>query len=170
MADPLIEVAKAIVDDLNADPGGNFGTGFTAVRSYAEWEIALRDVGELKVDVVPVAYLLNEMADRNGTLLYQVAVHIGVRKRLRRDSDTTRFDLAEVDDLVQLTRRLSDWFASDSGRPHELAAYPQAMWIAEGVKNNRSEILQTCDKKMLRTGGQYTGVIQVLYEVQAVPA
>lgn len=167
MAEPLVDTAEAIVTDVNA---ATFAVSFAAELSYAEWDVKLTDLDTLHVDVVPAGYISNTLDDRGGFLRWEVAVHIGVRKRLRIDGTSKRYDPAEVKELIGLTRALSDYFANDgSGGPHELSTYSQATWIADAEKNNRSEILETCDKKMLRVNAQYTGVVQVLYEIGDSP-
>jgi len=158
--------------DLNTDPSTNFGVDFTAVRSYAEWDVKLEEMDSLHVDVVPAGQPVCRLADRGGTIEHQVVAHIGVRKRFRRDQQTRRFELSEVDDLILITQKISEFFSSDSitGRPRTLSDFPKASWLEEGEGGNRSQILQLCDKAMLRQHSQYTGVVQLVYEVFQAPS
>lgn len=168
----LVDVATAILKDLNANPKTNFGVKFIAVRSYAEWDVALEGSGldELHVDVVPAGQPINTLADRGGNIEYETVIHIGIRQRFRRGGETKRFDLSEIDPLVLLTERIADYFASDGGVPHQLSTMNSATWKPEGTGNESSGILQPVDKTMLRMHGQFTGIVQLIYEVIRTPA
>lgn len=153
MAAVAVDVAKAILNALNSDPLTDFGVAFTAVRSYAEWDELLEDLDTLHVDVVPAKHRKTELADRGGAILHEVGIHVATRKRLRVDETTQRFDLDEVDDLVLLTEKISDHFIQ-----LELATLSGATWI-------ECKIISDYVRKHLRTNSQYTGIVEIAYEV-----
>lgn len=156
MSEPLIDVAEAVVVDLNLAPLSNFGFAFTALLSYAEWDLELTD-NTLHVDVVPVGYMTSELADRSGQVEHAVAVHIAVRKRLKRATLTKRFVPADVKALITATRKINDFFVL-----RELTTMASAIWVQVP---GESPIESAYDRDHLRLNSQFTGIVKVAYEV-----
>lgn len=152
MSAVLVDVASAILTDLNADPITNFGYDFTAVRSYAEWDENLEEFGTLHVDVVPAADESTH-ADRSGNVTFSPTTQIVVRQRFRRDETTQRFDLDDIDGLVGALEKIHDFFVQ-----HQLSTLTNATWIS-------SKIAAPYVKSLLKTNHQYTGIVEVKFEV-----
>lgn len=149
----MVDVADAVLTDINADPEGNFGEFFVARRSYGEWDDQLEEIDQLFVDVVPAKHPLSEAADRSGAVLHHVDVQIVVRRRLRRTAETKRFRLSEVDGLLQLNENIFNYFIQ-----HPLSDLATATW-------RESKLVTDYVRRHLRDFSQYTGISQVTYEV-----
>ncbi len=72
------QVADALVTDLNA---GSFTESFTATRSYAGWQLKLKNLSTTRVDVVPVS-LADMSLDADDKQNSEAVVDIVMRKRL----------------------------------------------------------------------------------------
>lgn len=167
MPTPLTQVADAIVAELNAAAGsGAFGDEFVAMqarRSYACEDMKLRDVGVLRVDVIPSVWQ-TELATRN-SVKHTIGCDIGVRYRFPddfQDAETGLVDSAPVDDLVALLHQLWEYFmpATDSGDPRQLTDLPGAAWES-------TEIKAPFVPQHLEEMQQYTGIVQVTFAVYA---
>ena len=145
----LIEIADAVVAELNDAGPGRFGSwpdSVAAVRAYQP-QFDLKDMAELHVTVVPGSWDTSPL-DRSGDQ-DDYAVQIGVQKKLSDGSDTD----AEVDDLAGLVREIADFLKR---RPLPLA--PGAVWIR--TQNNPFLLAEHLEE--LR---QFTSVLAVTYRV-----
>jgi hypothetical protein len=111
-----IDIADAVTAELNAAPAGTFDPAITAVRRVLP-EFDLADLAELKVSVVPKA--LEITGSTRATSQYEIAVDIGVQKKLGKDLD------AEVAALGTLMDQIADYL-----RRRPLSAAPFAAWVS----------------------------------------
>jgi len=111
----VLNVADAVVEELNTAPGDTFGLEFTAVRRVVP-EYDLRRVGGLQVVVVPRA-VTAEMETRSH-LLYDVQVDIGVQQHVGKELDEA------VEELMELVETIGDYL-----RNRRLGAPTHASWV-----------------------------------------
>jgi hypothetical protein len=157
MASVLVTVAEAVKDELAL---GSFVRTIAPERSYADWDEELTDAGLLHVDVVPVRVADTQLAAR-GELQYSCEVDIGVRYRFsqeEREQYSGRVSVAEVDALVDLVEQFHEYFTDADNAGRRLSTYTAATWQATDIRASYS-------RDMLRTLGQFTGVVRVTYEV-----
>jgi len=103
----VIDIADAVVAELNAAPAGTFDPAFT---------FDLAELAELKVTVVPKAVEISGSTRSVGQ--FDCQIDIGVQKKLGKDLDTETAGLCGlVDAIAAYLRR----------RP--LAATPHAVWL-----------------------------------------
>ena len=112
----VIDIADAVAAELNAAPPDTFSQAVTAARMVLP-EFDLEDLAELKVTVVPKAVEITGAA-RSGSQ-YEIAVDVGVQKKLGQDLDT------EVAALATLVEEISDYLCR-----RQLAQTPWAAWTA----------------------------------------
>ena len=112
----VIDIADAVAAELNGAPPETFSQAFTAVRMVLP-EFDLADLADLKVTVVPKAVEITGAT--RGTSQYEIAVDVGVQKKLGKDLD------AEVAVLGTLVDEISDYLCR---RP--LSQAPWAAWSA----------------------------------------
>lgn len=112
----VIDIADAVAAELNAAPAGTFNPAFTAVRRVLP-EFDLTDLAELKVSVVPKS--VGIAGSTRATSQYEIAVDIGVQKKLGKDLDS------EVAALSTLMDQIADYL-----RRRPLAAAPFASWVS----------------------------------------
>lgn len=152
----IISLAEAIVTELNSDPVTNFGLSFKAERSYADWKDELKDLDVLKVDVIPITYPQFELGTHDA-IDHQATCQIVMRKRLipatDRNSDTGRVINAVVDKYVEAMQKVAAYFVK-----LELSDYIAATWVKCGFP-------MCYDRQHLRDNSQYTGIVEVTYEV-----
>ena len=111
----VIDIADAVVAELNAAPAGTFDHVFTAMRRVLP-EFDLAELAELKVTVVPKAVEITGATRSVGQ--FDCQTDIGVQKKLGKDLDTETAGLCGlVDAIAAYLRR----------RP--LAATPHAVWV-----------------------------------------
>jgi len=156
MASELVEISKAVTDDINSNVS-TFSVDFEeANRFYAgSLDEELKDLEVLHVDVVPVGYATSELDDRNHWL-FRCSADIGVRKRFRyseRDQNTGRILSADADCLVDLVQEIFEFFS-----PRTLSNYTQANW-------HECVIRAAYSKRDIRQHGQFTGIVRVTYDV-----
>ena len=111
----VIDIADAVVVELNAAPAGTFIPAITAVRRVLP-EFNLSDLAELKVSVAPKAVEISGSTRSVGQ--FDLQVDIGVQKKLGKDLDT------EVATLCGLTDAIMAYL-----RQRPLAAAPHAAWV-----------------------------------------
>ncbi len=159
MASAMIEVAKAIVTELNADPVTNFGHSFTAERSYGEWNRKLEDVGALKVDVVDAGYVSSEVWDRGDgvtpNMRHVVAVQIAIRQRFSPTSQ--KMLVADIDPLKTLCEEIHDFFVFN-----ELTGFTQATWVPT-AGDKPIEVSGAVED--MKEHHQFSGVVRLHFEV-----
>ena len=135
----LVDIAQAVVEDLNAQP---FSQAFTAVRSYVP-RAALEDLDVLRVSVVPRSTRPGLAA--RGRRQREVAIDVGIQRRLA-DPD----NLAEIDALVAFVEEVVD---SLEGRRLTAAG---AGFLE--IENEPAVAVEHLDQK-----GVFTSVITVRY-------
>ena len=111
-----IDIADAVASEINAATPGTFSETFTAQRMVLP-EFELSDLAELKVTVVPKSVKIT--GTTRSASEYEIAIDIGIQKKLGKDLNT------EVADLGTLVDEISDYLAR---RPLTQAAY--AAWTA----------------------------------------
>jgi len=112
----VIDIADAVAAELNAAPAGTFDPAITAVRRVLP-AFELADLADLKVSVVPKGVQMT--GSTRATSQYEIAVDIGVQKKLGKDLD------AEVAALGTLVDQIADCL-----RRRPLSAAPFAAWVS----------------------------------------
>lgn len=146
-----LEIADAVVTALRA---GTFSRAIDPVRSYAEWEEQLEDLGTLHVDVVPLQTGPATELDDRGSVQYTCEVDIGVRYRFgtaEQESTTGRVDVADVDACKLLVQEIAEFFITD-----RFADSPFAVW-------QETEIKLGWSRKHLRTMRQFFGFVRLTF-------
>ena len=110
----IIDVADAVVAELNGAPAGTFAQAFTAARHYRP-QFDLAELKTLRVSVVPKAIAVTGLM--RSANQHDVSIDVAVQKKVSPD------DAAELDGLMTLTEQIADFF-----RLRRLAALPQALW------------------------------------------
>lgn len=157
MAAVLVEIAEAVKSELaTAFAASTFGASYSAIvpkRSYADWDDELKDIGAIKVDVVPVAYDESSL-NTHKSIGYVTSVDIGIRKRFGtgNQQSTGELVLSDVDALVLLVENVSEFFT-----PRRLTAYEYASW-------RETRIRAIYVREHLRQCRQFTGVIRVSFD------
>lgn len=160
---PLL--ADAVTTEINAAvTGEDFDTlGFTARRSYPDWDDDFKDLKDLAVDVVFVSSgasggSLVEL-DSFSTIDTEPAIDIAVRKRFQpADKEANgRLKNTSVDALVKLVEQIYELFSADRQTAINLAASLDANWIDTQVRTY-------CDYARLRQG-VFLGVVRIRFAV-----
>ena len=138
----VIDIADAVTAEINAAPGGTFSLALTAVRKVLP-VYDLSDLDTLKVTVVPKAVEIT--AASRSSSQYDIAVDIGVQKKLGKDID------AEIVALVGLVDEIADYL-----RQRALAAAPYAIWA--GIVNE-----PVYSAEHLADNRTFTSVLTVTY-------
>ena len=115
----VIDIADAVTAELNAAPPGTFDPAITTVRRVLP-EFELADLAELKVSVVPKSVVVT--GSTRAANQYEIAVDIGVQKKLGKELD------GEVAALSTLVDQIADYL-----RRRPLTAAPFAAWV--GIVN-----------------------------------
>ena len=113
------DIADAVAAELNAADAGTFGEPFTAQRLVLP-AFDLADLAELKVCIVPKSVTIT--ASTRTASQHEIAVDIGIQKKLGKDLDT------EVAALGTLVDEIADYLTR---RPLAAAAF--AVWA--GITN-----------------------------------
>jgi hypothetical protein len=125
---------------------------FTPERSYADWDLELKDFDKLRVDVVCNSTAQVPGLEARGKVSLRVPVDIATRKRFsvgEQDDDTGRIDVAEVDRLMKLTEQLYVELIARRGS--------ESVWTD-------LKILAAPIHKHLRDLRQFTSVIRVTFK------
>ena len=138
----LADIARAVADELNAQP---FGQAFTACRHYRP-QFGLEELATLRVSVVPRSLTLATASRARST--WEVAVDVAIQRRLLDPGN-----IVEIDTLVALVEEV---IAFVDGR--RLAAYPQAAFV--GIENDPAYALDHMDELSV-----FTSVVTVRYRV-----
>ncbi len=112
----VIDIADAVTAELNAASPGTFTPSFTAVRRVLP-EFDLADLADLKVSVVPKRVEIT--GSTRTASQYEIAVDIGVQKKLGKDLDS------EVAALSTLVDQIADYL-----RRRPLSSAPFASWVS----------------------------------------
>lgn len=160
MSAVLVEIADAVTDLLNAAAFETYVTDleiadeWEAERSWADWDLELKDAGELLVDVVPVTHDRSELETR-GSIVYESSIDIGCRKKFHTADETIetgRVDAGEVDRFVWLVEKIHEYFCKD-----RFADYQDAVW-------DSTKIVVACDRKMLKQNRQFFGAVRLTFK------
>ena len=116
----ITDIADAVAAELNGADPGTFSEAFTAERRVLP-QFDLEDLAGLKVSVVPKAVEI--IGATRDTSQYDIAVDIGLQKKLGADLDVEVAALGTVGDEI-----------ADFLRQRELAATPWARWV--GASND----------------------------------
>jgi hypothetical protein len=149
-----IQVAEAVLSELNLAPAGTFVRPFTAERVYLGTP-DLADVAGVRLSITPTA-VDDEFAARAG-VTSEVVIQIGVRAKLQNSPGEPAFYLAEMDELRLLTQQVRRFLCQPQRR--RLSALPAAM-LTRGPQNN-----PTFAPEHLGELGQYTSIITLTYRV-----
>jgi hypothetical protein len=148
-----VEIAKAVTVQIAA---ATFSQTFTPERSYAEWDVELKDEDELHVDVVVVTTEQTADLSSQSTVKYLVPVDIGVRKKFgpdKQNDDTGRIQIESVDELVLLVQEIHELFT-----PQRLTGFDPGVW-------QETKIVVSPATKHLREMRQFTGIVRVTFRV-----
>lgn len=164
-----ILLADAVTEVINTAVAADYfeTDGFTAERSYPDWDDDFEGLDKLTVDVVFVASAsdggdLMEL-DSAGSVDSEPEVDISIRKRFQ-PSDRSRPGAADgrvkktaADPLVKLVEQIHEKMAEDRQEAIELVAGVDANWIDASIRTY-------CDYKRLREGN-FLGVVRVRFNV-----
>lgn len=151
----LVYVADLVTAALNAHDFGE-GVDFKADRNYADFDVPLEDLDELRLDVVPMNHVTSELIAR-GAVGYDVNVNIALRKRFtpsETEPGNGRVDVAEVDRLVLLLEQI-----------HEHLCGYQERELDDDVSWTDTKITDSYVVEHLRVNRQYTGLILCTFHV-----
>ncbi len=112
----VMDIADAVAAELNAAEAGTFGESFVAERQVLP-DFSLADLAQLRVTVVPKRVEITGAT--RSTSQYEIAVDIGIQKKLGRDLD------AEVPILATLADEIAEYL-----RRRPLAAAAWAAWVS----------------------------------------
>ncbi len=148
-----VELAKAVTAQLAA---ATLSQKFAPERSYAEWDVDLKDEDQLHVDVVAVTTEQTADLSSHSTLKYVVPVDIGVRKKFgpdKQNDDTGRIQIESIDELVLLVQEIHELFT-----PKRLTQFEAGVW-------QETKIVVCPATKHLREMRQFTGIVRVTFRV-----
>lgn len=152
MPNVIESVADAVLAEVAAQ---SWALEFTSEWSYADWELPLEEVTDLRLDVVPWPELPVELDDRN-SLSNEVSLDLILRQRFggqdldQEKAGRVKRDLvtARVAQLLELNRHFTiDRFAS----------FDSAVWTGTRIKT-------LYFPSHLRTKQQYTGIVRLTFE------
>ena len=139
-----VEIADAIVAELNAATSGTFSAAFTAARHYLP-VFPLKEMGNLHVSVVPKA--IGEEIHTRDQGFGTYSVDIAVQQKV------TPATLAELDALVLLVEEIAAFF-----RLRRLTQYQVAAWV--GTEPAPLYSMDDLDERQL-----FTSVMTLSYQV-----
>lgn len=140
----IMDIADAVVTELNGAPEGTFREAFTAQRLYQP-VFDLAEMKTLHVTVVPNAVDL-QAAGRD-LMQEDHAIDVAIQKKL--DSG----DNAEIDALMDLVQDVADFF-----KLRRLTAYPAAVWS----KTENKPVFYPNHIEQMR---QFTSVLTITFRV-----
>ena len=112
----ITDIADAVVAELNAAPAGTFEPSFTAQRRVLP-AFELAELKALKVTVVPKAVQIT--GSTRSSSQYDLAIDIGVQRKLTSDSDS------DVENLGTLVDQIAEHL-----RQRPLSTAPYASWMS----------------------------------------
>lgn len=115
----VVDIADAVVAELNAAPIGTFEPAFTAARRVLP-VFELAELAELKVTVVPKGVQIT--GSTRSASQYDITIDIGIQQKL--PPGDTDLD-AEVATLGSLVDDIADYL-----RQRALSAAPWATWVS----------------------------------------
>ncbi|NJL32249.1 MAG: hypothetical protein HC898_11885 [Phycisphaerales bacterium] len=140
----LIDIAQALVTELNAAAPGSFTQTFTAVRGYCP-QFDLAELKTLRVTVVPRKLELASLTRQSNQ--HDVSVDVAVQKKV------LLTDVAQLDDLMMLVEQIGDYF-----RLRRLTALPNVLWL-------RTENLPVYIPEHLEEKQVFTSVLTLTFRV-----
>jgi len=158
MAVPLGVHARTAHEIAKAINGAEFSIGgFTAVRSYAEWDESLEDLNVLHLDVVPSS--LEHDIETRGDIKWIVGVDVGVRQRFGQDSQNTstgRIAIEELDAIAYLFQEICEFFTTD-----RLVDFDSCVWSSTTVRTAFARMV-------LKENRQFQAIVRIIHEVEVV--
>lgn len=158
LADALMAVINTAVTAVALET-----VGFTARRSYPDWDDDFKDLDSLAVDVVYVSSGAGggDLVDLDAAakLSTESSIDIAIRKRFGpsdRDSDGRLLN-SSVDPLVRLVEQIHELFSGDRATEITITSNVYANWIDARVRTY-------CDYSKLRQG-LFLGLVRVRYDV-----
>ena len=154
MASVLVQVADAIKTELD---GGSFVRTFGCERNYADWDDALEERDELRVDVVPFGHGAPEL-DSRGSTEYRCQVDVVVRYRFGQpdQNEIGGIETARIDELVELVEQLHQHLCDPAER--RFTNYTAATWWSTDVATSYA-------RNHLRELRQFTAILRVTANV-----
>lgn len=159
MSSVVVRMADAVVTALNSH---DWDIQFTAERSYAEFDDQLKDLGQLQIDVFPKFDPTLEL-DTRGTLGWQVAIDVGVRKRFGtedQDQTTGRIKRDSIDELVNLVEAIAKYLIAERFTSLD----------AIGMVWQSTSIPALFVREHLRQWSQFTGIVRLTFSGHEVLA
>lgn len=148
----LVTVGEAVKAALE---GHNFGLPFYIERNYAEFDVELEDLTDLRVDVCAFRHVSAAMETR-GAIEYETETDICIRRKFgTTDSDPDqRLTREAIDELVKFTEDVHEFLVAEN-------AGTDARW-------SDAKILMCPNKRHLRTNRQFTSLIRVIHLTSVV--
>ena len=112
----IIELADAVVVELNGAAAGTFSQSFTAKRYYVP-VFDLKEMRDLHVSVVPVG--VETTTASRALLQHDVQLDVAVQQKFPQD---TAVELEAIDDLMGLVQEISDFLRA-------VGRFGDALWI-----------------------------------------
>ncbi len=152
MPNVVESVAAAVLAEVL---GGTWSLPFESDWSYADWELPLEEVADLRLDVAPSPELPVEL-DNQSSLSSQVGIDLVLRQRFGgQDLDQEimgRVKRDLVSARVALLLELNAHFTKDRFEQFEAAA-----WVATRIKTLYVPV-------HLRTRHQFTGIVRLTFD------
>lgn len=145
-----VEAVKAAIE------GHNFGRQFYIERNYAEFDVELENLTELRVDVCPVKHSSADMETR-GAIAYVTETDICIRRKFdTTDADPDqRISRDAIDELVKFTEDVHEFLVAET--------------MGTDARWSDATILLCPNKRHLRKR-QFTSLIRVTHETsKAIP-
>jgi hypothetical protein len=156
MSSVLVNVADAVVQELEAADSDRFATGFDPAFGF-DTHAKLEDLGIVHCDVVPAS--IRTVVSSRATKKYFCSIDIAIRKKFDSGdchSETGKVHRWAIEDLVKLLEDIDTYL---SERAHQsLANYTSAAWSESGI-------VWPWYPEHLTDLRQYTGVLRVIYAV-----
>ncbi len=138
----IMNIADAVVAELNAAPEETFSKSFTAVRKVIP-AYELSELSELKVTVVPKA--IEIASSTRGGAQHDFSVDIGIQQKISKDVD------GDVESLMGLVDKIAAYLTK-----RKLADISWAAWVS--IKNDPPYVPEHLLEK--RT---FTSVLTITY-------
>lgn len=170
MGVPLIEVADALVDEINSWRA-NIGLYAEAKRNYGDADDDVTALSDLQLDVIPAAAF--EDPDSVSFWEYSCSFDVLLRKRIGTDSQvptTGEINQKEIDDLIGLTHALWERLipSQNADNDHTGRLTTESGWSA-AFDSQASRVVYYYNRKHLKRR-QYTGYVRIVYTISKEPA
>lgn len=143
----LVDAAEAV---KTAIEGHNFGLPFSIERNYAEFDVELEALTDLRIDVCAVKHVSAGMETR-GAIAYETETDICVRRKFgSTDSDPDQQISKEaIDLLVKFTEEIHEFLVAET--------------LGTGARWSDAKLLMCPNKRHLRLNRQFTSLIRVTH-------